>query len=402
MNPLLKFFSSIRLTVVLLAFSMMVVFFGTLDQVHYGIHEVQHRYFQSLYAVWQYPLQWPWGGNLQWLKVIMPGGYLLGSLLIVNLVAAHFRYFRPSWSKAGIAILHTGVVILIISGFVSSALQKEGLMSIDVGQRANYSINTHSNELVIIDRSHPEYDYVVSFPEKLLANGQPLTHAETPFTVEVLAYHPNAPIGLAEKNPGSRPVAADQGVAARMPLAVFPQPLDRTVNGINTATALVRLSAGGESLGTWLVSNIMDENFPPQQFSHDGRTYEIAMRFTRSYVPYWIELLEFRHDRYPGTDIPRNFSSQVRIINPQTGEDRNALIYMNHPLRYQGLTFYQASFENQDRTSILQVVRNPGWLLPYLAVLLVGLGMTIHFTLHLFRFVTRRKQSTATREGDPA
>src|SRR5690606_10233282 len=147
--------------------------------------------------------------------------------------------------------------------------------------------------------------------------------------------HPNAPIGLAEKNPGSRPVATDQGVAARMPLAVFPQPLDRTVNGINTATALVRLSAGGESLGTWLVSNIMDENFPPQQFSHGRRTYDIATRFTRGYVPYLIELLEFRHGRYPGTDIPRNFSSQVRIINPQTGEDRNALIYMNHPLRYQ-------------------------------------------------------------------
>ena len=45
---------------------------------------------------------------------------------------------------------------------------------------------------------------------------------------------------------------------------------------------------------------------------------------------------------------------------------------MNQPLRYAGETFYQASFANDDRTSILQVVRNPGWLLPYIACAMVG------------------------------
>ena len=41
---------------------------------------------------------------------------------------------------------------------------------------------------------------------------------------------------------------------------------------------------------------------------------------------------------------------------------------MNNPLRHGGYTFYQSGFKNDDRTTILQVVRNPGWQLPYFAI----------------------------------
>ena len=64
---------------------------------------------------------------------------------------------------------------------------------------------------------------------------------------------------------------------------------------------------------------------------------------------------------------------------------------MNHPLRYGGLTFYQASFANEDTTSILQVVKNPGWLLPYISVLLMGLGMCFQFGMHFIKFSIKAK-----------
>ena len=44
---------------------------------------------------------------------------------------------------------------------------------------------------------------------------------------------------------------------------------------------------------------------------------------------------------------------------------------MNQPLRYEGKAFYQASFGKGDTLSILQVVENPGWLLPYVSCVLV-------------------------------
>jgi hypothetical protein len=97
-------------------------------------------------------------------------------------------------------------------------------------------------------------------------------------------------------------------------------------------------------------------------------------------------LKDFKHDVYPGTDIPKNFSSLVRLRDRETGEDRDVLIYMNHPLRYRGLTFYQASFGKGDLLSIFQVVKNPVWVTPYLACFLACLGLAWHFIWSLARF----------------
>jgi hypothetical protein len=119
------------------------------------------------------------------------------------------------------------------------------------------------------------------------------------------------------------------------------------------------------------------------------------MRPRRQHLPYSITLKDFSHDVYPGTDIPKNFSSLVHLSNPARGEERDVLIYMNQPLRYDGKAFYQASFGKGDRLSILQVVENPGWLLPYLSCTLVTLGLLLHFGISLRRGV-RREVATQT------
>jgi hypothetical protein len=66
---------------------------------------------------------------------------------------------------------------------------------------------------------------------------------------------------------------------------------------------------------------------------------------------------------------------------------------MNHPLRYQGLAFYQSGFDNHDTTTILHVVRNPSWLIPYTSCALIAFGMVLQFGMHLSRFLRRRVTS---------
>jgi hypothetical protein len=117
----------------------------------------------------------------------------------------------------------------------------------------------------------------------------------------------------------------------------------------------------------------------------------VVLRFTRHYEPFSIELVKFSHDKYKGTDVPKNFSSRIRLANPVNKEDREALIYMNNPLRYQGITYYQGSFDKFDpHVSILQVVKNPGWLTPYLSCALVAGGLITQFMTHLIGFLKRR------------
>jgi hypothetical protein len=66
------------------------------------------------------------------------------------------------------------------------------------------------------------------------------------------------------------------------------------------------------------------------------------------------------------------------------------------------LTFYQAGFENNDRTTVLQVVRNPSWALPYVACALMTLGLLFQFSLHLAKFVARRRSVPVAIRGSAA
>jgi len=134
--------------------------------------------------------------------------------------------------------------------------------------------------------------------------------------------------------------------------------------------------------------------FLTQTFAHESYL-PVGLGQTRTYseghgYPFTLTLKEFHHDLYPGTDIPKNFSSLVHVSNPAKGEERDALIYMNHPLRYEGKTFYQASFGKGDTLSVFQVVDNPAAWAPYIACAFIVLGLAIQFLSHLFEFIRKR------------
>ena len=114
----------------------------------------------------------------------------------------------------------------------------------------------------------------------------------------------------------------------------------------------------------------------------------------RYYKPYSMTLLAFQ-SRFVSRarTFPRISPAKSICTIPPTGEDRDVMIYMNSPLRYRGETFYQASFEPGDRGTILQVVRNPASITPYVACSLVALGLVVQFLMHLSGFARKRAQS---------
>lgn len=170
--------------------------------------------------------------------------------------------------------------------------------------------------------------------------------------------------------------------------------LMRDMESRNIPSAVVELKGTSGSLGTWLVSPHLKE----QTIEYGGSEWRLALRIERTYYPFSMTLLKTTHEVYPGTDTPKDFRSRVLIENPVTSEKRETEIFMNAPLRYEGLTFfqYQMGKDEVDRsrgTSSLQVVKNPGWFSPYYGCALVGYGMLRHFLLHLFRFIRKRTQS---------
>jgi len=383
-----SFFVSLKLTVGLLAFSIVLVFWATLAQVKLGIWGVQEHFFRTFFVFGRFP-----GTEIP--VPIFPGGYFLGGLLLINLLAAHVQRFRFSWKKAGILLTHSGLILLLVGELLSGLWQEDFQMRLDEGETKDYSESFRLNELVVIDATDPEWDDVVAIPEGILARNKELQHPKLPFRIVPRAYYPNAQLQMkgpqAPAPTGAAPDLATRDLGTRV--SVTPLRMTYRDNERNLPSAFVELIGPDGTLGTWLVSPMITQ---AQSFDFGGRTWKLQLRFAREHKPFSLSLLDFSHDRYPGTEIPKNFSSRIRLKAEDGSEDREVLIYMNNPLRYQGLTFYQAGFENDDRTTVLQVVRNPSWILPYIACTLMSVGLLLQFGYHLVGFIRRRTAARAS------
>ena len=372
--------ASLRLTVVCLALGMLLVFLGTLAQVNLGIHAVQARYFQSLFIYWS-----PAGAN--WKIPILPGGYLLGTVLFINLLAAHATRFQLSKKKLGIILLHFGVILLLLGQLLTGLFARETQMRIDEGQTLGYSEASREVELAVIDSTSPEFDQVVAIPEAALARRGTIQNPTLPFTIKIRQFMPNSHLVMRSQAPQAPASLATVGLGKNIVINEEP----RTVRDDerDLSAAFIELESTMGSLGTWLVTNAIPDW---QSFNLNDHTYSLVLRQRRFYKQFALTLLHFAHDRYAGTDIPKNFSSRVRLIDFERNENREVLISMNDPLRYRGYTFYQSGFDNNDKTSILQVVKNPAMLMPYIACGLVALGLLMQFSMHLFGFVKKRSR----------
>jgi ResB-like family len=378
-------FTSLKLTIVCLAAAMALIFAGTLAQVHLGVHEAQQRYFQSLF-VW-----WPAQGR-GFRIPIFPGGHLIGAVLLVNLVAAHAKRFRWTWRKLGIHLTHAGLIIMLAGGLFTDLFAVESHMQLSRGDTKNYSEDTERMELAVIDTSGKDFDQVTAIPDAVLRKYQTIDHWSLPFRIVVKNFYQNSRLSMVgEKGSDVQPIA-NRGPGAQ--IAVEPAPPATGINERDVPSVAIQIvpKQSGAPLGTWLVSDALGA---PQTFSCGGRTWLIVLRPERYYQPYSVTLQKFTHQRYAGTDIPKNFASRVTLIDPERSVDRDVLIYMNHPLRYRGETFYQAGFQKGDTASILQVVHNPSFMAPYIACVIVAIGLLVQFGFHLVGFSKKRRNATA-------
>ena len=316
---ILLFCASLRITVVLFLLAFALVFFGTWAQVDSGIWTVVTKYFRG------------WGFTWIPLKIILlrtfdipdslaipfPRGFTIGSLLLINLLAAHAVRFKFTWRRSGILLLHSGIVLMMIGEFVTGEFAIEGRMVIFEGHAANFVDSDRKVELAIVRQTDPAKDDEIVVPGTLLASAKSIQDAELPFDIEVMAYMPNSDLRPPRNNEKS---LATVGIGLRE-LAV---PMKETTGvdqnqAVEAPAAYInfRKKGTGEDLGTYLVSTALYTlQRPPETVVADGKEYQIYLRPQRSYRPYTLALKKFDHDVYPGTDTPRNFSSDLNLLDP--------------------------------------------------------------------------------------
>jgi ABC-type transport system involved in cytochrome c biogenesis permease subunit len=293
--------------------------------------------------------------------------------------------------RAGIVLLHAGVGLMMLNELIVYSLHTEGQMQIREGETVNYVQDIRTQELAIVDRSNPDHDDVVVVPQRLLKPDSRIRDQQLPFDIQVLRYLQNT--NLRQLKAGEENLAdTGQGVSFTVDEARPSTGTDMS-GGVDMSAAYVKFidKESGNSLGTHLLS--LYPMFDHERVKLGEKTYDVALRFKRDYKPYSLELIDVRFDKYVGTNTPRNYSSDVRLLDPSRNVDRKVKIWMNNPLRYAGETFYQSTFNvdpmSRKEMTGLQVVTNTGWMIPYVGCMIVVVGMLAQFGVVLLRFLRR-------------
>ncbi|CAM1369679.1 cytochrome c biogenesis protein [Tenacibaculum xiamenense] len=108
-------------------------------------------------------------------------------------------------------------------------------------------------------------------------------------------------------------------------------------------------------------------------------------------TPFKIKLNDFQLERYPGSSSPSAYASEVTVIDK--GQNFDYRIFMNNVLDYKGFRFFQASYDTDEKGTVLSVNHDFwGTWITYFGYLLMGIGMFFTFFGKRSRFQTINKK----------
>lgn len=308
-------------------------------------------------------------------------------------------------NRAGIVLLHGGIGLLMLSELLYAHNSQEARMQIAEGQTVNFAEDIRSAEMAIVDKSDIQNDKVTVIPTAILRraaeSNEVIEDDNLPFSIRVVKFVPNAVTRLVQ--PGETTLATHGWGAMRV---VEERPTNTGASseqGVDLPAAVVEILDKNDkkSLGTYILWTLPSSAAISESLVVDGKSYEVAMRFKQIPKPYSVHLIDFRFDRYVGTETPKNFSSEVRLVDEANHVDSTKKIWMNNPLRYGGDTLYQADWDKAtERGTVLQVVSNSGWMIPYVSCMLVATGMLYHFGLTFIRFAERKTVAKSTAHAE--
>ena len=108
-------------------------------------------------------------------------------------------------------------------------------------------------------------------------------------------------------------------------------------------------------------------------------------------TPFYIKLKDFQLERYPGSNSPSSFASEVTLLHYDISQDHR--IYMNNVLDYNGYRFFQSSYDEDELGTVLSVNHDFwGTLITYIGYFLMSLGMilTIFYRNTRFSFLKKK------------
>jgi hypothetical protein len=366
---------------ILLVLLGLLTWLATLEQIDSGLHHTLRKYFhwRAYYVVPEIR------GEL--LPLILPGGYWVCAMLLLNLSFAVISRLRQGWSNTGVIIAHCGIIYLLVAGAVSHHFSQRGSMLIAEGASNNAAEDyfEHAVEVAEVIAGTPATIQVIS--DKHLTNmdefdTRTVLLPALPFDLELARYFPNAAVmSIADQTPPNEAMTFD---------GYFLIAKDEALNSeANNPGCIARiLYRDGKKSAPFLLSSTA---YQPFSMRYADRIFTFQLRKRLWLMPFTVRLDKFTAEFYPGTMKPSKYVSEITRI--ENTHEAKATIQMNEPLRYANLTFFQAGYQQSGNgpdakmASVLEVVRNPADKWPLYSLCVVCLGMLVHFITRLTSFI---------------
>ncbi len=160
-----------------------------------------------------------------------------------------------------------------------------------------------------------------------------------------------------------------------------------------SATGLdLKLAVNGKSQNVF-VTGRQGVQGKPEVLQFDGLSMSVAYGAKVKTLPFSIKCRDFILERYPGTDNPSSYASEVTLMDPAKGVNRDQRIYMNHILNYGGYRFFQSSFDQDELGTYLSVNHDFwGTWISYIGYIILTIGMMMTFFAKTSRFTFLSKK----------
>ena len=154
---------------------------------------------------------------------------------------------------------------------------------------------------------------------------------------------------------------------------------------------------GQELLSTY--TPIVNRESQKHIFFADGKKYSLAYGPREEILPFALQLRAFELERYPGSQSPSSYASELQVIDEASSFPYR--VFMNNVLDHKGYRFYQASYDTDEKGTVLSVSQDrPGTYITYLSYTLLTIGMFFTFFVKGSRFsILNRRIKTLNEKG---
>lgn len=349
-------------------FIMLYLIAGTVSQKFIGLYRSTDLFFS---------------GWIEWIGYIpIPGFFTIMAIFTINLF---FRFLFKSpwtWNKAGLHLTHFGALLLIVGGLVTAMTTKEGFLVIPEGGTQSIASDYNKRSLVLFEGN----TLLAAVPFHKLHKGQNFSFAGLDITIADKCNN----CGIQENKQEDDSVIK-QSMAKFMQLTDKDEEIEPEMN-MNGLTLDIQTTQQDKP-HRYLAFEGMPKPITIEAIQNDQstKTIDILLGKEQWPLPFSITLKDFEKMNYPGTDQAKGYRSQVVLETDDLSWPFE--ISMNNPLRYNGYSVYQSSFDikgDGTEISVFAVVYNQGHIIAYISTLILCAGLLLHVYIY---YKNRRKKN---------